>query len=53
MKKNTNVMACGCAVIMEEEGKVTTSVDQLVKFLGRRSSRSEHQVARRSAVAQA
>ena len=33
MKKNTNVMACGCAVVIEEDGKVTTSVDMLVNGL--------------------
>ena len=53
MKKNTNVMACGCAVVIEENGKVTTSVDQLVKFMGRLSARSERRSERRAAVAHA
>ncbi len=53
MKKNTNVMACGCAVVIEEDGKVTTSVDQLVKFIGRLTSRSEQRSERRAAVAHA
>ena len=53
MKKNINTMACGCAVIYEENGKVTTSVDQLVKFFSRLSNRSESQAVRRSAVSHA
>ena len=53
MKKNINTMACGCAVIYEENGKVTTSVDQLAKFFRRLSNRSERQAQSRSAVAHA
>ena len=41
MKKNTNVMACGCVVILEEDGKTFTSVDALVNGIQRLFARSE------------
>ena len=53
MKKNTNVMACGCAVIIEEDGKVTTSIDQFAKFMSRFTGRSGRQAQRRAAAAHA
>ena len=53
-KKNTNVMACGCAVIMEQDGKTTTSVDQLVSAVNHMFARSDRREAcRSSAVAHA
>lgn len=39
-KKNTNVMTCGCVAIVEENGRVTTNVDKLVKGVSRLFSRS-------------
>lgn len=45
-KKNTNVMACGCAVIIEEDGQITTSVDRLfnaIKSLRARSNSRQAQ----------
>lgn len=54
MKNTTNVMACGCAVVMEKDGKMVTSVDQLVKFISRLSARSEsRQSQSRTAAARA
>lgn len=54
MKNTTNVMACGCAVVMDENGKMITSVDQLVKFIHRLTARSEsRQDQRRTAAARA
>ena len=53
-KKNVNVMACGCAVVMEKDGKMVTSVDQLVNFIHRLTARSEsHQNQSRTATARA
>lgn len=54
MKKNTNMMACGCAVVMEQDGKMVTSVDQLFSFIKEVSARSERrQASRRAATARA
>ena len=51
-KKNVNVMACGCAVIAEENGKMTTSVDLLAKGVSRLFARSNsRQAQNRAAVA--
>ena len=35
MKKNTNVIACGCAVVSVTDGKMTTSIDRLAKGVNR------------------
>ena len=54
MKKNTNMMACGCAVIIEQDGKVTTSVDTLISAISRLRARStRRQVQSRTAAARA
>lgn len=51
-KKNINVMACGCAVIAEENGKMTTSVDLLAKGISRLfASSASRQVQGRTASA--
>ena len=34
-KKNTNTIACGCAVISAKGGKTTTSIDLLAKGINR------------------
>ena len=54
MTKNTNMMACGCAVIIEQDGKMVTSVDSLINAIKRLSNRSERRQARsRTATARA
>jgi hypothetical protein len=54
MKKNTNMMACGCAVIIEQDGKITTSVDTLISGIKRLRAHSAHrQVQGRTAAARA
>lgn len=54
MKKNTNMMACGCAVIIDQDGKVTTSVDTLISAINRLRTRSTRRQAQsRTAVARA
>ena len=53
-KKNTNVMACGCAVIIEEDGQITTSVDRLFNAINRLRARSNsRQTQGRTAAARA
>ena len=53
-KKNTNVMACGCAVIIEEDGQITTSVDRLFNAINRLRARSNSRQAQgRTAAARA
>ena len=52
MSKNTNVIACGaCAVVLDENGEMTTSIDHLMNgvkhLVAKRSNRSSlrHAVA--------
>lgn len=44
MKKNTT-MACGCAVVIEENGKMVTSFDMLAKGASRLFARANSRQA--------
>lgn len=51
MKKNTNVLVCGCAAIVERDGETTTSIDQIVNGFQRLQKRfTRRQTRRRGAT---
>ena len=53
MKKNTT-MACGCAVVIDENGKMVTSIDMLAKGASRLFARANsRQVQNRVAAVRA
>ena len=52
MKKNTtNVMACGCTVIAEENGKMVTSIDMLAAGARRLFARTNSRQAQNRTAA--